>query len=243
MTVTAKIVAITGASSGIGEATAKRLAQAGAKVLVGARRADRLEALVRDIRNHGGEAELRAVDVVDPAGVKEFINFAVERFGRLDVLVNNAGVMPLSPMRALKVDEWNKMVDVNIKGVLNGVAAALPVFERQGSGHFVNVASVAGHVVFPGGAVYCATKFAVRAISEGLRQELKTIRVTIISPGAVATELGHDITNAEMRDFVSGVREFALNSDDIASAVHYAVTQPDNVDVNEIVVRPVQQAL
>ncbi|GAB4527652.1 MAG: SDR family oxidoreductase [Amphiplicatus sp.] len=243
MTETAKIIAITGASSGIGEAAAMRLAQAGAKVLAGARRVDRLEALVKDIRKHDAEADFRTVDVVDPASVKDFVDFAVERFGRLDVLVNNAGVMPLSPMRALKVDEWNKMVDVNIKGVLNGVAAALPVFERQGSGHFVNVASVAGHVVFPGAAVYCATKFAVRAISEGLRQELKTVRVTIISPGAVATELGHDITHEETRDFIAGVREYALRSEDIAAAIHYAVTQPDNVDVNEIIIRPVQQAL
>lgn len=243
MTETAKIVAITGASSGIGEAAARRLAQAGAKVLAGARRVDRLEALVGDIRKRDAGADFRPVDVVDPASVKEFVEFAVERFGRLDVLVNNAGVMPLSPMRALKVDEWNKMIDVNIKGVLNGVAAALPIFERQGSGHFVNVASVAGHVVFPGGAVYCATKFAVRAISEGLRQELKTIRVTTISPGAVATELGHDISHAESRDFVAAVRKSALHSEDIAAAIHYAVTQPDNVDVNEIIIRPVQQAL
>ncbi len=243
MTDTAKVIAITGASSGIGEATAKLLAQTGAKVLVGARRADRLALLVREIREAGGDAEFQTLDVTDRASVNAFVAFAVERFGRLDAIVNNAGVMPLSPLSALKIDEWDRMVDVNIKGVLNGVAAALPVFERQGSGHFVNVSSVAGHVVFPTGGVYCATKFAVRAISEGLRQELKTVRVTTISPGAIATELGHDISHAETRDFLGGLREIALTPDAIARAVAYAVEQPQDVDINEVIVRPVRQEL
>lgn len=240
---TAKVIAVTGASSGIGEATARRLAQGGAKIVAGARRRDRLEALVRDIRKAGGDAEHHVVDVVDAGSVKSFIDVAVERFGRLDVLINNAGVMPLSPISALKTDDWNSMIDVNIKGVLNGVAAALPVFERQGGGHFVNVASVAGHVVFPSAAVYCATKFAVRALSEGLRQELKTVRVTIISPGAIATELGHDITDDKTLAFLEGVRSFALEPDAIARAIDYAVSQPDDVDINEVIVRPVVQDL
>lgn len=243
MTDTAKIIAVTGASSGIGEATAKRLAAGGAKLVVGARRADRLAMLVREIREAGGEAEFQTLDVTGRASVKSFVDFAVGRFGRLDVIVNNAGVMPLSPVSALKADEWDRMIDVNIKGVLNGVEAALPVFERQGSGHFVNVSSVAGHVVFPTGAVYCATKFAVRAISEGLRQELKNVRVTTISPGAIATELGHDISHGETREFLAGLREIALSPDAIARAVDYAVSQPDDVDVNEVIVRPVRQDL
>lgn len=243
MTDSAKVVAVTGASSGIGEATAKLLAQDGAKVLVGARRADRLEKLVGDIREAGGEAEFRVVDVADRASVSAFVGFASERFDRLDALVNNAGVMPLSPMSALKVDEWDRMIDVNIRGVLNGVAAALPVFEKQGSGHFINISSVAGHLVFPTSAVYSATKFAVRAISEGLRQELKNIRVTNISPGAIATELGHDITDSSTRDMLEGFKSIALPPDAIARAVVYAVSQPADVDVNEIIVRPVAQPL
>lgn len=243
MTTNPKVIAITGASSGIGEAAARGLAAEGGKIIVGARRADRLETLARDISENGGEAEFHVVDVTNRADVKAFVDFAVEKFGRLDVFVNNAGVMPLSPMPTLKVDEWDRMIDVNIKGVLNGVAAALPVFERQASGHFVNIASVAGHVVFPTGAVYCATKYAVRSLSEGLRQELKNIRVTIISPGAVATELGGDITDTSAQEMLADLRKNSLHADDIARAIQYAVLQPEGVDVNEITVRPIGQAL
>ncbi len=237
-----KVIVITGASSGIGEATAKLLAQNGVKVVLGARRTEKLEKLVEDIHQQGGIAEFKAVDVTDREAVKAFIGFAKDKFDRVDVIFNNAGVMPLSPMNALKVEEWDAMIDVNIRGVLNGIAAGLPIMEAQGSGHFINTASIAAHVVGPTSAVYSATKFAVWAISEGLRQESNKIRVTTISPGVVETELGSDITDDATKGLLKELRKTALTSDAIARAVLYAVSQPDGVDVNEMIVRPTASA-
>ena len=196
-----KVIIITGASSGIGETTARILAQKGAKVVLGARRTERLETLAADIRAQGGVAEYRAVDVRQQDQVQALVEFAREKFGRVDVIVNNAGVMPLSPLAELKVDEWERMIDVNIKGVLFGIAAGLPVMKHQGFGHFVNISSIGGHAVYPTAAVYCATKYAVRAISEGLRQEQLDgdIRVTIISPGVVESELADSISDPASR--------------------------------------------
>jgi NADP-dependent 3-hydroxy acid dehydrogenase YdfG len=233
-----KVIAITGASSGIGEAAAKLLAERGAKVVVGARRTDRLEKLVAQINENAGEAASRAVDVTSRADVQAFIDFAKSKFGKVDVLINNAGIMPLSPMTDLKVDDWDRMIDVNIRGVLNGVAAVLGDMKARGNGQIINVASIAAHAVVPTGAVYCATKYAVWAISDGLRQENPDIRVTTISPGVVATELGHDITNQGTQEFLVQLRKTALTPDAIARAIAYAVEQPDDVDVNEVIVRP-----
>lgn len=238
-----KVIAITGASSGIGEATAKLLAQNGAKVLLGARRTEKLEKIVEEIHASGGTAEFKAVDVTDREDVKAFIGFAKDKFDRVDVIFNNAGVMPLSPMNALKVEEWDNMINVNINGVLNGIAAALPIMEAQGNGQIINTASIGAHVVVPTAAVYCAAKYAVWAISEGLRQESKTIRVTVISPGVVETELGSDITDEPTKGFLKELRKDALKPDAIASAVLYAVSQPHDVDVNEVIVRPIRQMM
>ena len=237
-----KVVAITGASSGIGEATARLLAERGAHVVVGARRTERLEKLVADIIARGGSARFRAVDVTSRKDTQAFVDFAKAEFGRIDVLVNNAGVMPLSNMAEVKVDEWDRMIDVNIRGVLHGIAAVLPDMKARGNGQIVNVASIGAHVVVPTGAVYCATKYAVWAISEGLRQENPDIRVTTISPGVVATELGDDISDATARDYVKELRKKALTPDAIARAIAYAVEQPDEVDVNEVIVRPTVSA-
>ncbi|WP_373543803.1 SDR family oxidoreductase [Chamaesiphon sp.] len=232
-----KVIAITGASSGIGAASAKLLAQNGAKVVLGARRIDKLEQIVEEIRAAGGTAEFKAVDVTDREDMKSFIHFAKDKFDRVDVIFNNAGVMPLSLLNALKVDEWDKMINVNIHGVLNGIAAGLPIMEAQGSGQIINTASIAAHMVGPTSAIYSATKYAVWAISDGLRQESKNIRVTIISPGLVKTELGSDITDDVVKGGLKEMRKTALNSDEIARAVLYAVSQPDDVDINEIIVR------
>lgn len=237
-----KVIAITGASSGIGEASAKLLAQNGAKVVLGARRTEKLEKIVEDIRLSGGIAEFKAVDVTDRQDMNEFIHFAKEKFDRIDVIFNNAGVMPLSLMSALKVNEWDKMINVNINGVLNGIAAGLPIMEAQGGGQFINTASIAAHWVGPTSAVYSATKYAVWAISDGLRQESKNIRVTIISPGVVKTELGSDISDETSKGFLQELRKTALTPDAIARAVLYAVAQPKDVDVNEIIVRPTASA-
>ena len=237
-----KVVAITGASSGIGEAAGRLPAESGAKVILGARRADRLEAIAADIRKNKGEADLQVIDVSKREDLTSFVNKAQDRFGRLDVLISNAGLMPLSPLDDLKVDEWDRMIDVNIKGVLYGIAAALPVFRKQGSGHFMNVSSVAGHRVGPNGAVYSGTKFAVRAISEGLRQEAgDKIRVTIISPGAVESELAETISNPDVKKRIQDYRKMAIPAEAIASALAYAIGQPSNVDVNEILIRPTAQ--
>ncbi|HEY9654528.1 MAG TPA: SDR family oxidoreductase [Crinalium sp.] len=238
-----KVIAITGASSGIGEASAKLLAKNGAKVVLGARRTEKLEKIVEEIRKQGGTAEFKALDVTSREDVKAFIGFARDKFGRVDVIFNNAGVMPLSPMNALKVEEWDNMINVNIHGVLNGIAAGLPIMEAQGGGQFINTASIGAHVVAPTAAVYCATKYAVWAISEGLRQESQNIRVTTISPGVVETELGSDITDDTSKGFLQELRKTALTSDAIARAVLYAVSQPDDVDVNEVIVRPLRQMM
>lgn len=237
-----KVIIITGASSGIGEASAKLLAKNGAKVVLGARRTEKLEKIVEEIRSQGGTAEFKAVDVSNREDMKAFVHFAKDKFGRVDVIFNNAGVMPLSPMNALKVEEWDNMINVNIHGVLNGIAAGLPLMEAQGGGQFINTASIGAHVVVPTAAVYCATKYAVWAISEGLRQESKNIRVTIISPGVVETELGSDITEESAKGALKEFRKIALTPDAIARAVLYAVSQPDDVDVNEVIVRPTASA-
>jgi len=237
-----KIVLISGASSGIGETTARTLAAHGHKVVLGARRADRLSRVVDEIRAAGGTAEFRELDVTNRNDVKAFVAFARQRFGRIDVLFNNAGVMPVSPMNALKVDEWDRIVDVNIKGVLNGIAAVLPVMEAQGSGHIINTASTGAHAVGGQFGVYCASKYAVRAITEGLRQEMTAIRTTIISPGVTESELGHDITVKDTAVAVGQLRSIALDSKAIANAVLYAISQPDDVDVNEMIIRTVRSA-
>lgn len=233
-----KVIALTGASSGIGEATARLLAASGMKVVVGARRTERLQALVAEIRGAGGEAEFKALDVTRREDVEAFIAFTEAQFGRVDVLVNNAGVMPLSPLAALKTDEWDRMIDVNVRGVLNGVAAALPRFQAQGGGHFVNVASVAAHQVYPTCAVYSATKYAVWAITEGIRQEHNDIRATIISPGVVESELAETITDPTTAAAIQQARTVALKAEVIAKAIRYAIEQPAEVGVNEIIVRP-----
>ena len=238
MSIQGKVIAITGASSGIGEAAARELAARGATVLVGARRTDRLETLIADLRKQGASAEFLALDVTNRDSVQDFVRFATERFGKLDAIVNNAGVMPLSPLEALKVDEWEQMVDVNIKGVLYGIAAALPVFKKQGYGHVINTSSIAAYRAIPTGAVYCATKAAVNFITEGLRQENNYIRTTIISPGVTESELAHTITHDATAKFIDEYRKNSIPADAIARAIAYAIEQPDGVDVNEIVVRP-----
>lgn len=230
-----KVVLITGASSGIGEATTRELAAAGARLFIGARRGDRLAALADEL---GEAVAWRTLDVTDGADFDAFVDAAEARFGRVDVLVNNAGVMPLSPLAAGKRDEWKRMIDVNIHGVLNGIAAVLPRFVAQRNGHVVNVASVAAHIVLPSAAVYCGTKHAVRAITEGLRQEHDEIRSTLISPGVVATELGNDITDPAIAAALTDWRRKSLTPDAIARAVRYALAQPDGVDINEVIVRP-----
>lgn len=239
----AKVVAITGASSGIGEATARRLAADGHRLFLGARRTDRLDALSREIGGAGGTSAFRRLDVTDAVDVRAFVAAARERYGRVDVMVNNAGVMPLSPLDALKVEEWDRMIDVNVRGVLHGIAAALPVMRLQGGGHFVNVASVGAYEVSPTAAVYCATKFAVRAVSEGLRQESDgSVRVTLVSPGVTESELAEGISDPDAREAMKAYRAVALPASAIADAIAYAVAQPAGVDVNEIVVRPAASA-
>ncbi len=233
-----KVVLITGASSGIGAAIARELGGAGAKVVLGARRTDRLEALADEIRKNGGEALTRRLDVTDRADVAAFADAARQAFGRVDVIVNNAGVMPLSLMTSLKVDEWERMVDVNIKGVLYGIAAVLPEMTARGSGHIINIASIGALSVFPMAAVYCATKYAVRAISDGLRQENNKIRVTCIHPGVVESELAGSITDPVAVEAMRTYRAIALQPDAIGRAVRYVIAQPDDVDVNELVIRP-----
>lgn len=233
-----KVVLITGASSGIGEATARLLARKGLQVVLGARRTERLETLVSEIRAKGGTAEYHALDVTNLEDMQAFVGFAKETFGRIDVIVNNAGVMPLSKLEALKTDEWNRMIDVNIRGVLHGIAASLPVMQQQGSGQVINMSSIGGHAVSPTAAVYCATKFAVGAISEGLRQEVSNIRVTVISPGVTESELADSISDNEARQVMQDFRKNAIPADAIARAIAFAIEQPNDVDVSEIIVRP-----
>ncbi|WP_422743423.1 SDR family oxidoreductase [Mycobacterium sp. WMMD1722] len=234
-----KVVLITGASSGIGEATALRLAHDGHRVYLGARRTDRLQSIVDRIVAVGGEAAWRRLDVTDVADMGRFVRAAHERFGRVDVIVNNAGIMPLSPLSAGNVDEWNAMIDVNVRGVLHGIHAALPIMKEQGSGHVINVASVGAYEVVPTAAVYSATKFAVRAITEGLRQESSgDVRVTLISPGVTESELAESISDTGARDAMKSYRAGAMPASAIGAAIAYAVEQPAEVDVNEIIVRP-----
>jgi NADP-dependent 3-hydroxy acid dehydrogenase YdfG len=241
-----KVVVITGASSGLGEATARLLSEHGASVVLGARRLDRIEALAAELNAKGGKALAVQTDVTDREQVKALVDAAVHDYGRIDVMINNAGLMPHSPLERLKVDDWERMIDVNLKGVLWGIAAALPYMREQNAGHFINVSSVAGHKVSANGAVYAATKHAVLALSEGLRQEVKpyNIRTTVISPGAVATELPDSVTEA---DVSKGMHEFyeayAVPADSFARAVAYAISQPDDIDVNEILFRPTRQKL
>ncbi|ANU23229.1 SDR family oxidoreductase [Planococcus donghaensis] len=240
-----KTAIITGASSGIGQATAKELAAKGYHVVLAARRQDRLVELKKEIEDAGGSAQYKVTDVTSADEMKSLAEAALEKNGSIDVLVNNAGLMPLSFMNKLKIDEWDQMVDVNIKGVLYGIAAVLPIMEKQKFGHILNVSSVAGHQVFKGSAVYSGTKYAVRAISEGLRQEIdpaNEIRVTIVSPGAVETELTNTITDEDvLNSFKEGGKMTMLQAQDIANAISYAVEQPSYVDVNEILIRPRQQ--
>ncbi|WAS99305.1 SDR family oxidoreductase [Nannocystis punicea] len=234
-----KVVLITGASSGIGEATARLLAKNGAHVVLGARRTDRLEALADEIAGDGGSVRYRRLDVTQREDVAAFVAFAQATFGRVDVIVNNAGVMPLSNLEALKVEEWNRMIDVNIRGVLHGIAAGLPLMQQQRRGHFVNLSSIGGHYVVPTAAVYCATKFAVRAISDGLRQEVGgDIRVTVISPGVTESELADTISDPGARDGMKEFRKIAIPAAAIARAILFAIEQPPEVDVSEMIVRP-----
>lgn len=233
-----KVILLTGASSGIGEATARWLASQGHRLIIGARRTDRLEALARSIRTEGGNVDYLALDVTDLKTMQAFADFAIKTYGRIDVIINNAGVMPLSPLAALKVDEWNRMIDVNIRGVLNGIAAVLPTMQAQKSGQVINISSIGGLTVMPTAAVYCATKYAVRAISDGLRQETDNIRVTCVYPGVVESELAHTITDAETAKAIDLFRQIALKPEAIASAIAHAINQPDDVDTSDIVVRP-----
>ncbi|WP_017475270.1 SDR family oxidoreductase [Pseudomonas sp. PAMC 26793] len=233
-----KVVLITGASSGIGEAAARLIAAKGARVVLGARRTERLDKLVREIQAEGGSASASALDVTDLESMQAFVAFARAQHGKVDVIINNAGVMPLSPLASLKVNEWNQMLDVNVRGVLHGIAAVLPGMEAQGFGQVINISSIGGLAVSPTAAVYCATKFAVRAISDGLRQETDKIRVTVVCPGVVESELADTISDEEAREVMKAYRRVAINADAIARALAYAIEQPDDVDVSEIVVRP-----
>ena len=234
-----KVVLITGASSGIGEATARLLAQHGMHVVLGARRTDRLELLVSEIRAAGGSAEFRALDVTDADDVQTFVLAAHQRHGRVDVMINNAGVMPLSRLDALKLKEWDRMIDVNVRGVLYGVAAVLPLMQVRRSGQIINMASIGAYTVSPTAAVYCATKFAVAAITEGLRQEVGgDIRVTLVSPGVTESELADSISDEQGRAEMKEFRKVAIGADAIARAILFAIEQPADVDVSEIVVRP-----
>ncbi len=241
-----KVVVITGASSGLGEATARLLSAEGATVVLGARRVERLKSLADELTANGGKALAVATDVTHCDQVKRLVDAAVQKFGRIDVMINNAGLMPHSPLERLKIDDWDRTIDVNIKGVLYGIAAALPYMKQQKAGHIINVSSVAGHKVTPNGAVYCATKHAVRALSEGLRTEVKpyNIRTTIISPGAVATELPDSVTEPDIAERMHKFyKDVAIPADSFARAVAFAMSQPDDVDVNEILFRPTRQEL
>lgn len=238
-----KVVVITGASSGLGEATAKYLAEKGALVVLGARRASELEKIVHEITAKGGIAIWHQTDVTVKEQVNQLVGLAVERFGKIDVIINNAGLMPIAPMAEVRTDEWDQMIDINIKGVLYGIAAALPFFQKQGSGHFINIGSVAGIKVFsPGGTVYSGTKYAVRAISEGLRHEVGgSIRTTVIEPGAVDSELKFSTSHPDSAANVKEFYKIAIPALSVAKAIAYAIEQPDDVDINEIVLRPTVQ--
>lgn len=233
-----KVVLITGASSGIGEGIARHLARLGHRLVLGARRSERLRALTEELEAQGLNASFQALDVTSLEQMQAFVAFAEARHGPVEVIVNNAGVMPLSPLGALKVDEWNRMLDVNVRGVLHGIAAVLPGMQARGAGQVINIASVGAHAVYPSAAVYCASKYAVWAISDGLRQETEHIRVTTICPGVVESELADGITDAGARQAMDAFRRIAIQPDAIARAVAYAIEQPDDVDVSEVIVRP-----
>ena len=236
---TSKTILITGASSGIGASTARLLAAEGHRVVLGARRTERLVDIVAAIRAAGGTAECCTLDVTQPGSMQDFVAFAQDVYGAVDVMINNAGVMPLSKLDALKVDEWNQMIDVNIRGVLHGIAAVLPGMQARRSGQVINISSIGGHAVSPTAAVYCATKFAVGAISEGLRQEVGgDIRVTVISPGVTTSDLAESISDPVAREAMRAFRKEAIPADAIARAISFAVKQPADVDVSEIIVRP-----
>ena len=240
-----KIAIVTGASSGIGYATALVLAKAGAKVAIAARRTDRLQQLENEIKKSGGQCLVVTCDVTKRKDCESLIDAVIKKWNRIDILVNNAGIMPLSFVKSLKIDEWEQMVDVNIKGVLFCTGAVIPHMIKQNSGHVINLSSIAGRIVFAAGSVYCATKYAVRAFSEGLRQELSTrhnIRVTTIEPGIVATELTNTITDKALESFMKYAQTIeTLKSQDIANAIMFAVESPPHVNVNEIMIRPTQQ--
>ncbi len=238
-----KVIIITGASSGLGEAAARLLSSQGAKLALAARRSDRISALADEL---DGDAIAVETDVSIREQVQNLVDTTAEKFGKVDVIINNAGIMPLAPIEQLKVDEWDQMIDVNLKGGLYGVASALPYMKKQKSGHIINVSSVYGHKLGPSATVYCATKFAVRALSEGLRQEVKpyNIRTTIISPGAVATELTDHISDQETREQTKDfVNQIAVPADSFARMVAFAINEPENVDVNEILFRPTAQPI
>lgn len=239
-----KVIVITGASSGLGAATARHLSARGAKIALGARRQDRIQSLADELVRNGAQAIAVTTDVTRHEEVKALVEAAVNAFGRVDVMINNAGLMPHSPLERLKIDDWNRTIDVNIKGVLYGIAAALPYMKAQKSGHIINVSSVAGRTVRPGSAVYAATKSAVLMISEGLRQEVKPydIRTTVVSPGAIATELPSSVTEPDVAGLIGKFYEqYAIPAESFARAVAFAISQPPEVDVNEILFRPTRQ--
>lgn len=236
-----KVILVTGASSGIGEATARHLAASGHQVLLGARRVDRIAVIAKEILDAGGEASFQELDVTSLDSVRAFANTAAKRHGRIDVLVNNAGIMPLSMLDELRVNEWDRMIDVNLRGVLHGIAAVLPVMREQKAGHIVNIASTSAYRVDPTAAVYCATKFAVRAISEGLRQENTDIRVTVVSPGLTRSELVDGIANPQVQAAVREMMGLAISPEAIAQAIGFAISQPADVDVSELIIRPTAQ--
>jgi len=241
-----KVVVITGASSGLGEAAARLLSAQGATVVLGARRSDRLQSLADELSGSGGKALAVATDVTHRNQVKRLVDAAAQKFGRVDVMINNAGIMPRAPLERITIDDWDRTIDVNIKGVLYGIAAALPHMKKQKSGHMIFVSSVAGHKIGPDFAVYAATKHAVRALAEGFRQEVKpyNIRTTIISPGAVATELPDSVTEPDIAEKIrTYYDEIAIPAESFAQAVIFAMSQPEEVDVNEILFRPIKQML
>ena len=240
-----KVAIVTGASSGIGYATALTLSKSGVKVAIGARRTDRLLELENEIRQNGGEVFSQKLDVTKKSDCNSFVDATIKKWGGVDILVNNAGLMPLSFVKNLKIDEWDQMIDVNIKGVLYCTAAVIPHMYAKKSGHIINISSVAGRIVFPSGSVYCATKHAVTAFSEGLRQEFSTrsnIRVTCIEPGVVSTELTNTITDESLQSFVETSKKMnSLNAEDIANAILFAVEAPSHVNINEVLIRPTTQ--